>query len=217
MILDPYIIISLIFVVTVHEYCHAWMANYLGDPTAKHAGRMSFNPLRHLDPVGTIMIFLVGIGWGKPVPVNTGYFSKPKAHEALTAIAGPLANLVIAVAAAIPIKYFPQYLNPELGYLFTVLMEISLILFVFNMLPFPPLDGSKFIQILIPKKWERGYEKYLATAGIYFFAFLLIDNLILGRYFPMVEIGGVIIRFPLLQYVLGKLYILIKTIIFLGA
>jgi len=173
--------------------------------------------LQHLDPVGTILMFLIGFGWGKPVPVNSSYFKNPKLYEAMTALAGPLMNLFVAVVASIPLRYFPNYIGPELSFFLNVLVDISLVLFAFNMLPFPPLDGSKFIQIFIPRRFEHKYDEYLAKAGIYFMAFVLIDNFILGRYFPpVVNVFGLQVHFPILQNVIGSIWLFLKTLIFLG-
>jgi len=202
-----FVVIAIIFVTTVHEFSHAYAATVLGDPTSKHMGRLTLNPLAHLDPLGLVLIFLVGIGWGKPVMVNPAYFKNPKLHEALTAVAGPMANLAIALVMVIPLKYFPNYLGDTLRTLFEVIFNISLVLFAFNMLPFPPLDGSKFIQIFIPKKFAPAYERYLASAGLYFMAFVIIDNLILARYF----------HFSILQHFVGTIYVFLKALIFLGS
>ena len=201
-----YFIIALVVVTTVHEFSHAWVANFLGDPTAKLAGRISLNPLRHLDPVGTIMLFIAHIGWGKPVPVNPRYFSHPKRDNALTALAGPFSNLVLAIFLAIPLRYFDAYLIPQVRDSLNTLWEVSVFLFAFNMLPFPPLDGSKFIGIFIPARFSLAYERYLEQGMLYFVVFLLFDQFILGQYF----------NFSILQYFLGSIFVFIRTLIFLG-
>lgn len=181
---DLYSIFALVFAITVHEFSHAWMANYLGDPTAKYEGRISLNPLRHLDPMGTLMLFLIHIGWGKPVPVNPHNFRHPKRDEAKVAFAGPLANLLTAIVFSVPFKYFAD--SPDFFVIFRLshaLFSMSILLCVFNLLPFPPLDGSKIIGIFVPVKWHRAYHNYLADGVRYFFIFLIIDTFILGRYF----------------------------------
>lgn len=202
-----YSIFALILVVTFHEFAHAYVAFRLGDPTAKREGRVTLNPLAHLDPIGTVLIFFIGIGWGKPVPVNRNYFKNPLAYEAIVAVAGPLMNLLIAIVVLIPIKYFQQYLNPELILLLSTIFDISILLFAFNMLPFPPLDGSKFLQLLVPKRWESQYQWYLANAGLYFMAFLLVDSFIFSKY----------LGFSILSYLVGGLIIVVKSILFLGS
>lgn len=201
-----YSIAALIVVVTLHEFAHAYVADLLGDPTARHHGRVTLNPLAHLDPIGTLLIFLVGIGWGKPVPVNRHYFKKPIAYEALTALAGPMMNLLIALVVVLPIKYFPTYLNLELATLLSIFFDISILLFAFNMLPFPPLDGSKFLQLLIPRRWQGQYQDYLANAGMYFMVFLILDNFLISKYFG----------FSVLSWLVNWIVLIVKSVIFLG-
>lgn len=201
-----YFILALVVVVTIHEFSHAWVAQKLGDPTAKIAGRLTLNPLAHLDPVGTLMLFLIHIGWGKPVPVNPHYFKKPKRDEALTALAGPVSSLVLALVLTLPIKYLglvmPQFL---FDFLSTVL-DVSLLLFIFNMLPFPPLDGSKIVGIFVPRRFQRFYQNYLQNGMLYFMIFLLFDQFVLAQSF----------QFSILQYFLGNVFTFIKTLLFLG-
>jgi len=202
-----YLIFALVLVVTLHEYAHAYTANFLGDPTPKHHGRLTLNPLAHMDPVGTILMFLVGIGWGKPVPVNRAYFKKPIAYEAMVAVAGPMMNLLIAIIVLIPLKYFINYLNQELSVLLSTIFDVSILLFAFNMLPFPPLDGSKFLQLMIPRRWQHHYQYYLANAGMYFLCFLVIDNFILAKY----------LHFSVLSWLVGWIVLGVKTILFMGS
>lgn len=173
MFLSPYYLLALVLVLTFHECSHAWVANRLGDPTAKREGRLTLNPLAHIDIVGTIMLFFVGIGWGKPVPVNPQNFEKPMRDQALTALAGPLANLILAFIAAIPYSYLgagsPLYLFGE------AVLDLSIVLFLFNMLPIPPLDGSKFIGIFLPKNLYPAYERFLSKGLPYFIVLMVLD------------------------------------------
>lgn len=201
-----YLIFALVLVITLHEFAHAYVANALGDPTPAYRGRVSLNPLAHLDPLGTLLMFLVGIGWGKPVPVNRSYFSNPLAHEALVAVAGPLMNLLIALVVMLPVKYFSAYLNVEMLRLLVTVFDVSVLLFAFNMLPFPPLDGSKFLQLLMPKRWQHHYQWYLANASMYFMIFVLVDNLLLARY----------LNFSVLGWLMGGIVVILKTLLFLG-
>jgi Zn-dependent protease len=201
-----YIVFALVLVITFHEFAHAYTAYLLGDPTAKNKGRVTLNPLAHLDPMGTILIFLVGIGWGKPVPVNRAYFRKPIAHEALVAVAGPIMNLIIALIVMVPLKYFGQYMNFELNLLLRIIFDMSIVLFAFNMLPFPPLDGSKFLQLIIPKRWQHHYQQYLMNASVYFLIFLVVDNFLFAKYFG----------FSVLSSVIGWLVAVTKMILFWG-
>lgn len=198
--------VALVLIITVHEYSHASVANLLGDPTAKIAKRISLNPLNHLDPIGTLLMLTAGIGWGKPVPVNPHYFKKPKRDEALTALAGPLSNLFLALLLTLPYKYLGSFLwDPILDFIGR-LIEISIILFAFNILPFPPLDGSKFVRFFIPKRYNLQYEKYLRNGFFYFICFLVIDRFIFSS----------ILNFSILGHFIGSIATFIKLIIFLG-
>jgi Zn-dependent protease len=152
-------------------------------------------------------MFLIGIGWGKPVPVNRSYFKKPLAYEALVAVAGPLMNLLIALVVLIPLKYFYNELNPELALFFQSIFDVSILLFAFNMLPFPPLDGSKFLQLLIPRRWQHHYQSYLVNAGVYFMAFLIVDRFLLVPYF----------NFSVLSFLVGWIVVMVKSLLFLGS
>lgn len=201
-----YFILALVIVVTVHEFSHAWVAHKLGDPTAKIAGRLTLNPLAHLDLVGTLMLFLVHIGWGKPVPVNPHYFKHPKRDEALTAFAGPLSSLVLALVLTLPLKYLALVMPEFVFQLLATVLDVSLLLFIFNILPFPPLDGSKIVGIFVPQKFQRLYQHYLQNGMIYFAVFLLFDQFVLARTF----------QFSILQYVIGSAFTFIKTLLFLG-
>ncbi len=180
MFLSPNYLLALVLILTVHEASHAWVATRLGDPTAERAGRLSLNPIRHLDLMGTLMMFFAGIGWGKPVPVNPRNFEKPFRDEALTALAGPAANLILAFLAAIPYTYLPA------GHLWAFagsVLDLSLVLFLFNMLPFPPLDGSKFLTLLVPQRYKGRYLEMLDKSTAYFIAFMVIDLYLGQRWF----------------------------------
>lgn len=176
MFLTLYYLLALVIILTVHEAAHAWVANRLGDPTALRAGRVSLNPMRHLSLLGTIMLFIAGIGWGKPVPVNPRNFKNPLRDQALTAFAGPAANLVMAVLAAIPLSYMPAVASLDwVFFLCEAILNLSLVLFVFNMLPVPPLDGSKFLAVFVPKRFLRQYLYFLEEGMPYFIAFVVLD------------------------------------------
>lgn len=200
-------IVALVLVITIHEFSHAWVANFLGDPTAKNEGRVSLNPLRHLDPLGTLMIFIIRIGWGKPVPVNPYNFKKPHRDEALTALAGPMANLVLAVVCAIPLKYFGHLMMVEIHTFLVILLQVSVLLFAFNMLPFPPLDGSKFVQWFVPRAWQPAYSRYLRNGNVYFVIFLILDSFILSRYLGVSILGEFV----------GFISTIVISLVFLGS
>lgn len=149
---------------TFHEAAHAITAKWLGDPTAKERGRVSLNPLRHLSPMGTIALFLVGFGWGRPVPVNIHNFEKPKFYYLLTSLAGPAVNVLMAA-----ISLGILYLRPGavLVWICMSVFLVNTILAVFNLLPIPPLDGSKIWPFIIP-----GFEK--VTTGQWSIVWLVV-------------------------------------------
>ncbi len=165
--LDPQTLVLLIpvilFALTVHEYAHGMVAYRLGDPTAKHAGRLTLNPLSHLDPMGTIMLFLVGLGWAKPVPVDPRYFANPKRDMLLVALAGPAANMGLALLSGLVIRFLTSdpsaFLSGAPGTILISMMvrslQINLMLAVFNLLPVPPLDGSKIMYGLLPPQYDH--------------------------------------------------------------
>ena len=147
-------VVSIVFVILcilpLHEFAHGWVANKLGDPTAKLEGRLTLNPLASVDPMGTVALILFGFGWAKPVPVDSRYFKKPRRDMALTALAGPVSNLLAALVGAVfvtlliafaPANGVTQFLLNMLYYY--VVVNISLA--VFNLIPLPPLDGSRIV------------------------------------------------------------------------
>ena len=154
----PILLLSL----TVHELCHGLMAYALGDDTAKSMGRLSLNPLKHIDPIGFIVMLVAGFGWAKPVQVDTRRMRKPKRDFALTAMAGPLSNFCMAslsAAVMLLLMYFSE-LGPD-SWVYEMLnyaLAINVGLGVFNLLPIPPLDGSRLLGAFLP---DRLYAKYL--------------------------------------------------------
>lgn len=152
--------------ITVHETCHGLAAYWLGDPTAKRAGRLTLNPIRHVDLMGLVMMALVRFGWAKPVPVDMRYFKKPKAGMALTAAAGPVSNVLLALLAMLlrSVLLYPCILHPDsrVWYYLELFTEyvalISAGLAVFNIFPVPPLDGSK---VLFSFLSDRAYGKLM--------------------------------------------------------
>ncbi len=162
----------LLIAFTVHELAHALMADYLGDPTPRSQGRITLNPLKHLDPIGTIMLLMSGFGWAKPVMVNPyNLRGNPRTSMAIVAIVGPLSNLVMAIIGAIPLRlteFMPASLifSPTwdtLSFLLIQFVWINLILMFFNFIPIPPLDGYKVLQGALPPEMGdqlRPLEQY---------------------------------------------------------
>jgi len=158
--------VVLILCLPIHEFAHAWAAKKLGDETAAMHGRLTLNPSKHLDLVGTLMILFVGFGYAKPVPVNPRNFKHYKKGMALTAAAGPLSNLILAVLFCIvynALWLFPANGNdliPMLRDFFGYVFAINVTLMVFNLIPFPPLDGSRILDLLLPAKWSDFIAQY---------------------------------------------------------
>ena len=134
----------------LHEAAHAYAADYLGDPTPRRLGRVTLNPLAHLDVIGTLLLVLVHIGWGKPVPVDPRNFNRPRRDMVLVALAGPLANIVTAVILAFVLRTGGFAAMPAASIAINALVIVSLLLALFNLLPLPPLDGSKILYGLLP-------------------------------------------------------------------
>jgi len=162
-------IVAVLLCLVVHEVCHGLAAYWLGDPTAKQSHRLSLNPIHHLDPFGLLMMVVVGFGWAKPVPVNPNYFRKPKQGMAVTALAGPVSNLLLAVLflgiGKVIYLYAPYSAGMNVFFewcLFTV-APMSVGMGLFNLIPIPPLDGSKVLAMFLPNSAYgqlMRYERY---------------------------------------------------------
>jgi len=154
---------------TIHETCHGLAAYVLGDPTAKTRHRLSLNPLRHVDWLGLLMMFTMGFGWAKPVPVNPRYFRKPKQGMAVTALAGPVSNFLLAflsmLISSLIYRYAPYSTGWDVLFNFFLfqLAPLSIGLGLFNLIPIPPLDGSKVLAVFLSDRaygWLMHYERY---------------------------------------------------------
>ena len=180
------VVITSLISLTVHEVCHGYAALKCGDPTARNLGRLSLDPTKHLDPLGTIAMLLFGFGWAKPVPINSRYFKNPRRDTAITAAAGPFSNFVLAFFAAGLTLLMEKLLYSHIvttglteGFKFNVLNilyllfyyfhQLNLTLAVFNLIPVPPLDGSRIFLTFLPAKYYFGvmkYEQYISFAII---------------------------------------------------
>ena len=165
----------IILVMSVHEYAHGVVAKKLGDPTAESLGRLTLNPFKHIDIIGFLMFLIIGIGYAKPVPINSRYFKKPKRDMALVGAAGPISNVLMALLFGFFMKLF-YLLIPFLpmnetsvvayGYLVQILyygIAYNVIFAIFNLIPIPPLDGSRILYAFLPSKallWFQRYEQY---------------------------------------------------------
>lgn len=179
----PGLLIAIIF----HELAHGYMAYILGDNTAKKAGRLSLNPIKHIDPIGFISMLIFKFGWAKPVPVNTGNFKRRKRDTILVSLAGPFSNFIIALLIGFVLNYF-SIKSRLLFEMLLITLWYNIMLGVFNLLPFPPLDGSKIVASLLPSKLEYffyKYERYLYLILIFLVFTNSIDK-ILGPVIDMV-------------------------------
>ena len=140
----------LIFALCFHEFAHAWVAYKLGDPTAKQSGRLTLNPLAHLDPMGSLMILIIGFGYAKPVPVDARYLKNPRTDMMKIAFAGPAANLLLAFVGGTIIR--AHIVGGSLILMLYLFTQINIMLAVFNMIPIPPLDGSQIFSGLMVRK-----------------------------------------------------------------
>lgn len=197
---EPYslifFIVALVIAITFHELSHALAAVFLGDITPKLEGRVSLNPLHHLDPLGSLFILLAGFGWGKPVPFNPNFVKHGRWGVAIIGAAGPLSNIFIAFVFILALKtgmvplFFAQ--------LFLVIIFINILLAVFNLLPIPPLDGSKILQAFLPESKQYIIE-HMERQGPIVLLFIILADRLLG-----LNILGSIIS-PIFNFVLGIL------------
>lgn len=180
-------VVALVFSAIIHEYMHGWMADQLGDPTAKREGRLSMNPLVHIDPFGSILLpalmILTGtgfvFGWAKPVPYNPYNLSDAKYGGAKVALAGPLGNLITALFFGLVLRFVPLA-NEMMVTMFAIIVQINLVLMVFNLVPIPPMDGSKVLMPFLPYSLQVKYAELERYGMILVLIFVMFGfNLIL--------------------------------------
>ena len=166
--------VALVISVTIHEFSHAWMADRLGDPTARLAGRLTLNPLAHLDPVGTLALLIANIGWGKPVPIDPYNLRYPRRDSAIISLAGPGSNLILAAILALFLRL--PFVSLSLGSLVSLLyplIVLSVGLGVFNLIPIPPLDGAKIVLGILPIDLALKFEETTSQFGILLLLFII--------------------------------------------
>lgn len=199
--LNPTYIISILIALSIHEWAHAVTADRLGDPTPGRAGRLTLNPIAHLDLLGAILFLTVGFGWAKPVPVDSSYFKHPKRGLSLVAVAGPLSNLILAIIAFISLSLLTggdafsamSLLEAPQGAVgYTVLLQIlqsslfvNLALMAFNLFPVAPLDGSNIVQMFVPYQYERQYEDFVRMGP-----YILLGLILFESFLPIQILSG---------------------------
>lgn len=189
--INPPFIIAVLLAISVHESAHGWMAARLGDPTASNAGRLTLNPIAHLDMMGALMFLVVGFGWAKPVPINPLYFHRPRRDIALVSLAGPLSNLLLGSLSFFGLVLLLRgniassaFGLLEVGSGRSVLTQlvlqilgssvfINLGLMAFNLLPIAPLDGSKILHLFIPLQWEDRYDTFMQRGPVVLLVLIL--------------------------------------------
>jgi len=220
--LTPTFIISVLIALSVHEWAHGYVAYKLGDATAKMEGRLTLNPIAHLDPIGTVLFVIVGFGWGKPVPVDPRYFKNVKKDTALVAVAGPISNLVMALFAFLVLLLVQKQAVIGMGgaimlqgggSVFTQLttelmvdfLHINLVLMAFNLLPVAPLDGSKILHPFIPLKYEYKFDDFLQQGPKILLILIVLGHLfnvpILSMWIDLV-VGPVLVLFGVIAALL---------------
>ena len=180
----------LILSITVHEFCHAYTAKRLGDDTAYLQGRVTLNPLKHLDPVGAVCMFLFGFGWGRAVPISVLNFRNPKRDSAIVSLMGPLSNLALACIFGLIFGLVSPFMEPY-GHVFMFLyygIYLNCVLCVFNLLPIAPLDGSRILSLILPDRW---YYKLIKYERVMFA--VLVVLMFIGVFSPVIRFlaGGV--------------------------
>lgn len=193
---------AILIALTIHEFSHGYVAHYLGDPTPKRQGRLTLNPLPHLDPLGTLLLLVAHFGWAKPVQVNPFYFRGDRQRGMLlVALAGPGSNLIVALLSGILYNLFVQ--SVILAMFFLTLLSINVYLAIFNLLPVPPLDGSKILAGLLPRRMH-GYIHQLEIYGPFILLLLIFTNVI-GKILVPVSQTIIIMIIEISQILVGRI------------
>ncbi len=201
-------LVPALFAITCHEVSHGYVAYRFGDPTASSLGRLTLNPLKHLDIIGTLMVFLVGIGWAKPVPVNFSNLRNPKRDMIWVAVAGPVTNFILAVLSAIALRLaaaisfgdstvlFLSLILKPLSLMLAFSVYINLLLAIFNLIPVPPLDGGRVVVGLLPYRQAAAFSRIEPYGMIIIIVLVFFTNLFSYVLAPLLEISVNILAGP---------------------
>lgn len=193
-------VFAIVFGITIHEFAHVFAAYVQGDPTGKERGRLTLNPLVHIDPLGLVALLVAGFGWGRPAPFNPSFLKRPRLGTLLIALAGPIANLLAITVFGLVFRFLLPSLSLDTENLLVIflvfLIQVNLILMVFNLIPIPPLDGSRILFALLPKRYMGvafALERYgpFLLIGLLLFGGSLLSNLFVSvNLFASRIIGG---------------------------
>lgn len=183
--------LGLLIAITIHEFSHAYAADQLGDPTPRAQGRLTLNPLSHLDPLGTISMLLIGFGWGKPVEFDPYNLEKPRRDAALISIAGPVSNLLLALFLSLIYKFAP--ISFEIATFLQIVMYINVMLAIFNLVPVGPLDGQKILFGLLPRDLAYEYQSVMNRYGTLILLMFILP--VFGGQAPISSLITPVIRF----------------------
>ena len=193
------LVVPVLFSITFHEVSHGYAAFRLGDPTARNAGRLTLNPISHIDPVGLLVLVVTRmIGWAKPVPVDPRYFKNPRQDMMWVSLAGPASNLLLAVVFAVISRVVPPIAPSSFLYPLAIMLQFMIVinvgLAVFNLIPIPPLDGSHILQGLLPPEMARSYSK-IEPYGFIILLVLVFTRTVNVVIFPIIDfITGLLMR-----------------------
>lgn len=191
---------ALVVAITIHEFAHAFSADRLGDPTPRLMGRLTLNPLAHLDPLGTLMLLLVRFGWGKPVQFDPYNLRYPRRDAAIISFAGPASNIILATLLALMIRFSATFVptwSPQIGLILQPFIFLNVILAIFNLLPIHPLDGGKVLVGLLPPAYAFSVDRALQQYGLLLLIFLIFP------WFGFSPVAAIIL--PLVNFILNLL------------